>query len=306
MKNNKHIEHLIASFKQRRPIRAGSLIITVYGDAIAPRGGTVWMGSLIKILEPLGLNQRLVRTSVSRLVKENWLTAEQVGRRSYYSLTTHGRRLFENATRRIYAGHPHEWDNTWTVVIMPSGELANRERIRKELAWLGFGVFATGIMAHPQPDTEALSTTLEELGIRDQVIVMQASEARVSAQAPLRRVVNDCWKLDELGASYSLFVKHFRPILQTFQDAKSMDPAQCMQVRTLLIHEYRRILLRDPQLPLPLLPEHWSGAAAHDLCHDVYSAIHRTADEYLSEFAETADGPLPPPAPYFNQRFGGL
>ncbi|MGA4495893.1 hypothetical protein ACPA0G_18185, partial [Vreelandella venusta] len=31
---------LIDGFQKRRPIRAGSLIITVYGDSIVPRGGT--------------------------------------------------------------------------------------------------------------------------------------------------------------------------------------------------------------------------------------------------------------------------
>ena len=55
------LETLVDNFRNRRPIRAGSLIITVYGDAILPRGGTVWLGSLINLLEPLGLNQRLVR-----------------------------------------------------------------------------------------------------------------------------------------------------------------------------------------------------------------------------------------------------
>ena len=33
-------------------------------DAILPRGGRVWLGSLIRLLEPLELNERLVRTSV--------------------------------------------------------------------------------------------------------------------------------------------------------------------------------------------------------------------------------------------------
>jgi phenylacetic acid degradation operon negative regulatory protein len=33
-------------------------------------------------------------------------------------------------------------------------------------------------------------------------------------------------------------------------------------VRTLLIHAYRRVLLRDPLLPAALLPLDWPGAAA--------------------------------------------
>jgi phenylacetic acid degradation operon negative regulatory protein len=37
---------LVAEFRSRRTLRTGSLITTVFGDSIAPRGGTVWLGSL--------------------------------------------------------------------------------------------------------------------------------------------------------------------------------------------------------------------------------------------------------------------
>ncbi len=82
---------LIDDFQKRRPIRAGSLIITVYGDSIVPRGGTVWLGSLSKLVEPIGINERLVRTSVYRLTNETWLRGEKIGRRSYYRLSGPGR-----------------------------------------------------------------------------------------------------------------------------------------------------------------------------------------------------------------------
>ena len=35
---------LVAEFSARRTLRTGSLITTVFGDSIAPRGGTVWLG----------------------------------------------------------------------------------------------------------------------------------------------------------------------------------------------------------------------------------------------------------------------
>jgi phenylacetic acid degradation operon negative regulatory protein len=75
-----HLELLIKRFQQQRPLRTGSLIITLFGDAIVPRGGTVWLGSLIELLAPMGVSQRLVRTSVFRLTREGWLMAEKVGR----------------------------------------------------------------------------------------------------------------------------------------------------------------------------------------------------------------------------------
>ena len=46
------LNHLITRFQEQTPIRASSLIMTLYGDAIEPHGCTVWLGSLIQLLEP--------------------------------------------------------------------------------------------------------------------------------------------------------------------------------------------------------------------------------------------------------------
>ena len=72
---SRHLSQWIANFLDRHPTRANSLIITVYGDFIAPHGGTVWLGSFIRLMEPLGLNERMVRTSVYRLSQEKWLVS---------------------------------------------------------------------------------------------------------------------------------------------------------------------------------------------------------------------------------------
>jgi len=77
-------------------------------------------------------------------------------------------------------------------------------------------------------------------------------------------------------------------------------------VRTLLIQEYRKVLLRDPQLPAELLPADWHGAAAYQLCRNLYRAVYGPADEHLSDIMETAEGPLPPPAASYFARFDGL
>ena len=82
---------IVKEFRSRPTLRAGSLITTVFGDSIAPRGGTVWLGSLIRAMAEFGVSERLVRTSVFRLVKDGWLQSSQVGRRSFYSLTNEGR-----------------------------------------------------------------------------------------------------------------------------------------------------------------------------------------------------------------------
>jgi phenylacetic acid degradation operon negative regulatory protein len=73
-----------------------------------------------------------------------------------------------------------------------------------------------------------------------------------------------------------------------------------------MIQEYRRILLRDPLLPAEMLPARWHGTAAYQLCRNLYRLIYSQADDFMTREFETANGPLPPPAPEFFKRFGGL
>ena len=81
---HKAIDKWIAGFLKQQPPRAKSIVMTVFGDAIAPRGGTVWLGSLIALMDALKINDRLVRTSVFRLTEESWLHANRSGRRRQY------------------------------------------------------------------------------------------------------------------------------------------------------------------------------------------------------------------------------
>ena len=94
------------------------MITTVFGDAIAPRGGSVWVGSLINVMADFGINERLVRTSVFRLSKDGLLDVRQVGRRSFYGLTAQGARMFERATQRIYGEPRRDWSGSWCIILL--------------------------------------------------------------------------------------------------------------------------------------------------------------------------------------------
>ena len=306
MARDRPIDTLIEEFCHRRSLRATSLIISVYGDAIAPRGGTVWLGSLIRLLAPLGLNERLVRTSVYRLSKEGWLSSEQIGRRSYYSLTRAGWRSFERAYERVYSEPRVSWDGEWTLVLTAGVPQRKRDPLRKELRTLGFGAFSSDVMAHPMPPTAVLTSVLQDLDVQRRVVLMRARNEGLPTSAPLNRLVRECWDLEALGVQYAEFLERFRPVWRTVQNSDALDPQAAFLVRTLLIHEIRRLLLRDPQLPEDVLPGDWHGSAARLLCRNLYRAICAPAEAYLGEVLETAEGPLPEPAAYFYERFGGL
>src|SRR5206468_12248205 len=112
-----HVRRWIRRDLAAAPPRTSSLIITVWGDAIAPHGGAVMLAGLIELLAPFGINELLVRTSLFRLARQGWLAAKPVGRESLYRLTRDGARRFEQAYRRIYAVPVARWDESWELVI---------------------------------------------------------------------------------------------------------------------------------------------------------------------------------------------
>lgn len=308
MAKGKRLDDVIGNLLERTTLRAKSLIVTVFGDAIAPHGGAVWLGSLIALMAPFGINERLVRTAVLRLSREDWLTSRPIGRRSYYSFTESGRRRFEDAHRRIYAAQRAAWSGEWHIVFagLDTLTLGERERLKGELVWQGFGAIAPQIFAHPSADAESLRHVLQDLGVQDRLAVMRARSDALTGERAMRDLVRHAWDLDGLSRAYREFLDRFRPVWCLFEGGDTFDPADCFLVRVLLIHEYRRVLLRDPQLPEELLPSDWAGTAARLLCRDIYRRTSDAAERYLMTALETAEGPLPEAASYFYTRFGGL
>ena len=289
------------------PPRAKSLLVTVWGDALEPHGGAVWLSSLIRLMAPFGINERLVRTSVFRLAADGWLAAETAGRRSRYHLTESGARRFADAYRRIYAVPQTEWDGEWEVVLVAADRLppSRRAELRDELAWAGFGVFGTGVHAHPARGRSAAGPIAKALGAAGAVIVLRSRDDPPSGAATLAEAAAAAWDLPAVAATYRRLLSRFGAVIDRFRrgDAAQLDAEQCFVVRSLLIHAYRRALLRDPQLPPTLLPLDWPGAAAYALTRDFYRLTQPHAERHL---AATIDDPLPPASAEFYERFGGL
>ncbi|MCV4600045.1 phenylacetic acid degradation operon negative regulatory protein PaaX, partial [Escherichia coli] len=65
-------------------------------------------------------------------------------------------------------------------------------------------------------------------------------------------------------------------------------------------------VLKDPLLPEELLPAHWAGHTARQLCINIYQRVAPAALAFVSEKGETSVGELPAPGSLYFQRFGGL
>jgi phenylacetic acid degradation operon negative regulatory protein len=293
------VEARLERFRQKSRIQAGSLITTVFGDAILPRGGRVSLGSMIQLLQPLGVNERLVRTAVYRLVKDEWLQSEALGRKTDYLLTPSGHRRFDEASRQIYAADIPGWDRRWRLILVV-GELdiRLREPLRRALFWHGFGETAWGSFVHPTADLEKVMESLVSEGL-DPVLAhlmpMVAVNSRAARCATDSDMVQKAWNLDGLALSYEGFLQKYEPIRDALVASGLVDVSEenAFLVRTLLIHDVRRLLLRDPQLPESLLPASWPGSSARHLCRDLYRRLLPLSERHLDANVRLSSGTAP-------------
>jgi phenylacetic acid degradation operon negative regulatory protein len=280
----------IARLQRGLVLRANSLLITVYGDVMAGRCQAVWLGSLIELADLFGLSARLVRTSAFRLTADDWLSCTRLGRRSFYGLTDAGLQRVQHAERRIYDFKLPERDGRWTLVMVASGLPASvRLDLRRELRWEGFGELSPNVLAHPHANHIALKDIIRAAGAVDKVMVLSAESLAGYSGKPLQTVMHATFKLDEVEKAFKQFVTRFEPLLQ---HTASLTPAEAFFVRTLLIHEYRKVLLRDPNLPQALLPADWPGLRARQLCETLYARLLTGSEAFLQAQVQTLDGKL--------------
>lgn len=286
--------------------RAKSLIVTVFGDSIAPHGGRLWMGSLIRVMAPLGVNERLVRTAVQRLTAEQWLHSVPVGRRSWYGLTDAGRQRIDSVYTRIYAMRPLPWDGAWRIALAlhPALTDAQRSALQREFGWLGFGGVAPGVYVHPGIADAVVQATLAELGLTGKVVQMTARCADLAGDESLRDLVLARQDMASVAALYEEFLAVFTPLRVALDRGAALDGEQAFRLRSGLVHLFRRALLRDPQFPAAMLPPDWPGIPAQALCRDLYRQVSARAEEWLMTILEVPDHERAPEADAaFRQRF---
>jgi phenylacetic acid degradation operon negative regulatory protein len=276
---------------KREPSRTGSIVITVFGDAIVPRGGSVWLGTLLEFFEALDIDSGVVRTAMSRLATDGWLERNKIGRNSFYRLAKKGRQTFAAATRHIYDPPPSDWTGRFELLLIGNGE--DRDASRDALKNAGFGSPLPGVWVAPS-------------GVPVPEEASRAIRLEVSAEDDSgRRLLSESWPLQRTTDAYLKFMKTFEPLRGWIGRGERLTDADAFTARVLLIHHYRRVVLRDPLLPTSLLPRDWPGRAARELCGEIYRGLLSSSEQWLDRHATSENGPLPKPGAELARRFDG-
>ncbi len=286
---------------------ATSLLLTMYGDALAPRGpAPIPLAAMIAVAQSLGLSARHVRTSVQRLSQADWLQAQRVGRCSFYTCASIGQRRITLGEQRIFpapVASPPELGR-WSFLVMgPHLRASTRGNLSRELAWCGFGEIAPGVFAqHGAAPAVDLLLLLDAHHARDQVWTLLNVPQDQEPQRPDARV------LCPQGHCAQRLLQGWRDFAQQHHGipalVPTLGPAQAFAARTQLVHGYRRQLQNHPELPFANCAEMQDARQhAQRVFAKGYLALLEVSERFLDRY-------LPPPSPQgqqlLHQRVGAL
>lgn len=220
------------------PPRAWSLIVTVFGDT----GGQMEIsaGHLQDILEPLGVSAAALRVAIHRLKADGWIVARRVGRSSAYRL--HPDRLAEAraAHARIYAA---DAGGGWQVRV------------------------AGDSLVRPGCVQIAPQVWLCPKGGR------AGGDLLLSGTDGLPDWARDALAPPELQTSVQSLKRGLETVLSLTDGA--LTPLQTHSLRVLVVHEWRRLVLRLPDLPDAIYPEACPVAACRATVMTLFAALPR-------------------------------
>ena len=194
---------------QERP-RVWSFIVTIFGDLARADSRYISSRTLNRLTAQIGVKPEATRVALHRLRKEDWLESKKFGRESHYCLTDNGRALSREAAPRIYGAAS---DDAWMLALYDPNKIAP-EGLR----------VSSGISLVTSECADAMNIA-------------------VTGPLPLW-IVDQLVQGDVQSAIHNLHVR-----LAGFTaepDATELDRAV---LRLSLVHEWRRIILRVPNVP---------------------------------------------------------
>jgi len=283
------------------------MLFTLYGDYVRHYGSTIWIGSLIALMAELGCTPPAVRAAVSRMTRQGWLAASRSGRSSYYALSARGQARIDEAAQRIFKLHPERWDGRWRILTVAASERdrKRRDRLRRELAWMGFAALSRGVYLTPTDLFDRTASLAERYGLTGRCEMFTADH---HGPTPDARLAARCWDLRAIDAAYAEFVAEWRPRLDRHRaraaggaaapGAETPAPpggegptdATCFVEKTRLVHAFRKFLFIDPGLPQDLLPERWTGTEARGVFSTYYHLLTEGALRFFERHYRPAPG----------------
>lgn len=251
-------------------VRPQALLLTFFGGHVLGRGVRVSTGSVLKVLDRVGVAEHAARSALSRMADHGLLQRHRRGRQVFLGLTARSREILDDGEVRIWrSGVVNDrWDGTWTLLgfTVPETQRQQRHLLRSRLLWAGFGSLQGGLWIAPAP--VEMDAVLEGIGAAEHVKVFQA---RAIEPTDVDDLVDGAWDLEGLAKTYQRFIERWSP------DPPEPESADALARQLQLTAEWLQILRQDPRLPIRHLPEDWPAERAQRLFRRLHAALEPEA-----------------------------
>jgi len=233
-------ESCVNSLSDPQNQRVWSIIVSVFGDLVLHPGDRLSGSALTRIIRPMGIKPEAIRVALHRLRKEGWIESERTGRHSQHFLTGYSRAQNDRFMSRIYA-HSPETAQDWHILI--AAEAAGMQTLDDLL--LTENHFSIG--RNVAMGAGAVPDNCDDLLIYD-----------VSARSVPDWLKSKVCPPDLNAACHSLLqaLAHIESLPVPDQPP---SPLQIATLRTGIVHRWRRVVLRHPNLPAEYFPVDWPG-----------------------------------------------
>jgi phenylacetic acid degradation operon negative regulatory protein len=269
--------------------RFRTVIYTLFGAYIIPRGGEVHVGNLIELVRPLGFSANAIRLGLSRMSRYGVFKIRRKGRRSYYSLSPKGMHRMEKGKVRAFDVKHKKWDGRWRLVVykVPETLRTLRDKLRTELCNMGFASLSASVWISPHNLRSQIAGIVKEIGVTKNV---EMFEAEYTGFRSAKEFAVHMWDIEALKNRYQVFVRKYTTLRSRFESLKKrgslMGPGECFAERFCLTAEYVALRLDDPMLPLKLLPANWVGLRAQILHDAVWRLLKPAADDFADRILQ--------------------
>lgn len=227
--------------------RVWSLMISLFGDLARDPGDEIAGPMLSSIMSGLNVKPEAARVALYRLRNEGWIVSRKAGRISIHSLSEKGRAETLAASPLIYAPPPATTEN-WRLLLTRDGSAEEAEDLKK----LGYVSLLPRVFMGDG-----------NLPVPPQTLALAGSDA-------------PDWLCEELeqAALRPAFAALAESLAQLTEDLGSdsqLTPFEVANLRCLVVHNWRRLVLKCPPLPGSLV------GASSDMrrCHLLVSELLR-------------------------------
>ena len=228
--------------------RVWSLMVTLFGDLARAPGDTIQGTVLSEIMAAMDIRPEAVRVALHRLRNDGWIASVKKGRTSSHSLTAFGRAQSAAASARIYA-EPGSTPDGWQLALLEDGgNMSPADMLSAGFAPLMPRVYIGGATASPVPG---------------------AAMARGEAVPDWLRAQ---FEPPALARDYAALHEVLKAAANDIPAETPLSPLQCAVLRCLVVHNWRRLVLKHPDLPAALYTPDWKGQQCHQL---VSTLLHR-------------------------------